>query len=160
MQFRIFILLYISRYPNLQFPNCLQIFRLFFLFYQSHEVYGFVFPPLVKTYLIASLFRQLLYVGLVLLYLILSTLFPNSFPNLLSLFPNCYRLLPNHHMLPGFQPFLNSMRLDSIFCLLSRSFMFIASAILIRTYMHSMHLIFDIIRNEGRTRGKSCTWTR
>ena len=33
------------------------------------------------------------------------------------------------NMLPGFQPFLNSMRLDSIFCLLSRSFMFIASAI-------------------------------
>ena len=32
-------------------------------------------------------------------------------------------------MLPGFQPFLNSMQLDSIFCLLSRSFMFIASAI-------------------------------
>ena len=36
-------------------------------------------------------------------------------------------------MLSGFQPFLNSMRLDSIFCLLSRSVMLIGSAIFLLT---------------------------
>ena len=35
------------------------------------------------------------------------------------------------HIIDGFQPFLNSIRLDSILCLFSRSSMLIASAIII-----------------------------